>query len=378
MPKKANDQETAYKLLNVGTKFNIPGPFFSFEEMKNGNVNRSYKVNYICDDGTGMAKIRSYIMQRINMVAFNKPIELMENIDKVTSFIQENFPEATCLDFHHTDDGNNYYLEDDSFWRVYTYIPSVTFNSGGNLVVVRNTGRAFGNFQVMLNDFDASKLHFTIPDFHNTRKRFANLRKSAEENKADRLSKVQAELDWLFSVEDEACCLTDLYNEGKLPLRVTHNDTKINNVLFNEETFDPVAVIDLDTVMPGLVGHDFGDAIRFAANFVEEDCPDTSKAGLDLNTFWAFAEGFLSQTATTLTDMEVDTLAASCFAITVELATRFLADYLDGDIYFKVKNQNHNLVRTQTQIALAKDMHSKLDAMNAICRNCCEKYRKNH
>lgn len=166
-----------------------------------------------------------------------------------------------------------------------------------------------------------------------------------------------------------------MFNAGKLPLRVTHNDTKINNVLFDEQTHQALVVIDLDTVMPGLVGHDFGDAIRFASNFVEEDCKDADKAGVNLNIYWAFAEGFLKETAVTLTENEVDTLGISCFSLACELATRFLDDYITGDKYFKIKYPDHNLVRTRCQIALAKDMRSKMDAMNAIVRDCWMRYR---
>lgn len=365
----------ARKLLEVGERFRIPGLFFSYEEIKGGNVNHTYKVNYIDDDGKGMARICTYLVQRINTVAFTHPVELMENIEKVTGYIEAHSPEATTLHFAHTDDGLNYWMDEEGFWRLYKFIPSVTFNQGRNTLIVRNTGVAFGEFQMLLRDFDASELFFTIPDFHNTRKRYENLKRAAAENRAGRAAECQEELAWLLAAEEEACRLTDLYNEGKLPLRVTHNDTKINNVLFDPDTLDPVVVIDLDTVMPGLVGHDFGDAVRFAANFAEEDCEDTDKIGLDLNTFWAFTEGFLSKTASALTPLEIETLAPSCFALACELSTRFLADYLDGDIYFKVKRDKHNLIRTKAQIALAKDMQKKMDAMTAICLECGRKYQ---
>ena len=166
---------------------------------------------------------------------------------------------------------------------------------------------------MMLADFDASQLFYTIPDFHDTRKRYARLKADMEADPCGRVAEVRQELEWLLSVEDEACKLTDLFNAGKLPLRVTHNDTKINNVLFDEQTHQALVVIDLDTVMPGLVGHDFGDAIRFASNFVEEDCKDADQAGVNLNIYWAFAEGFLKETAATLTENEVDTLGNPLF-----------------------------------------------------------------
>ena len=374
--KNRNNPELARQLLHVGEKFCIPGPFFSYEEIKMGNVNHTYKVNYIRDDGSGMAQIKSYLVQKVNTYAFQHPLELMSNIDKVTEYIHEKYPDIKCLHFHHTKERHNYLEGEEGFWRLSNYIPSVTFNSCDDLSVVRSAGQAFGNFQQMLADFDASSLFYTIPDFHNTRSRYAKLKEEIARDPCGRVAKVRQELDWLLSVEDEACKLTDLYEAGKLPLRVTHNDTKINNVLFDEETLRPLVVIDLDTVMPGLVGHDFGDAIRFAANFVEEDCPKADEAGLNLNVYWAFAEGFLKETAPTLTEMEVETLGNSCFTLTCELATRFLADYLVGDKYFKINGPEHNLIRTRCQIALAKDMQTKMDAMNAIVRDCWQRYRK--
>ena len=369
------NSEVARKLLKVGEAFKIPGPFFSYEEIKMGNVNHTYKVNYIRDDGSGMAKIKSYLVQRVNTYAFQRPLELMSNIDKVTEYIHSNFPNVKYLHFHHTPERQNYLMDEDGFWRLSNYVPSVTFNSCDDLEIVRSAGQAFGDFQMMLSKFDASSLYYTIPDFHNTRKRYEKLKADMAADPCGRVSEVREELDWLLSVEDEACKLTDLYEAGELPLRVTHNDTKINNVLFDEETLKPLVVIDLDTVMPGLVGHDFGDAIRFAANFVEEDSTEAEKAGVNLNIYWAFAEGFLKETAPTLMEAEVATLGNSCFTLACELSTRFLDDYITGDKYFKINYPQHNVVRTRCQIALAKDMQKKMDAMNAIVRDCWVRYR---
>ena len=368
--------DVAHKLLKVGEAFRIPGPFFSYEEIKMGNVNHTYKVNYIRDDGSGMAKIKSYLVQRVNTYAFQRPLELMSNIDKVTEYIHAKYPHVKCLHFHHTAERNNYLMDEDGFWRLSNYVPSVTFNSCEDLEIVRSAGQAFGDFQMMLSEFDASSLYYTIPDFHNTRKRYEKLKADMAEDPCGRVAEVREELDWLLSVEDEACKLTDLYEAGELPLRVTHNDTKINNVLFDEESLKPLVVIDLDTVMPGLVGHDFGDAIRFAANFVEEDSPEADKAGLNLNIYWAFVEGFLKETAPTLTEAEAETLGNSCFTLACELSTRFLDDYITGDKYFKIKDPKHNLTRTRCQIALAKDMCRKMDAMNAIVRDGWVRYKK--
>ena len=368
--------EVARKLLQVGEVFRIPGPFFSYEEIKKGNVNHTYRVNYIRDDGTGMASIKSYLVQRVNTYAFQRPVELMRNIDRVTEHIRKKRPDSKCLHFHHTAEGLNYLMDKDGFWRLSNYLPSVTFDTCDDLNVVRRAGQAFGDFQMMLSDFDVNQLYYTIPDFHDTRKRYEKFKADVAADPCGRVGEVREEIDWLLSVEDEACRLTDLYAAGGLPLRVTHNDTKINNVLFDEKTHEALVVIDLDTVMPGLVGHDFGDAIRSTANFVEEDCPDAAKAGVNLNVYWAFAEGFLKETASTLTEAEVATLGQSCFALACELASRFLDDYLIGDKYFKTRMPGHNLLRTRCQIALAKDMRLKMDAMNAIVRDCWERYKK--
>ncbi len=354
------------KLLEVSRLFRIDYEYLGYETIQMGNVNRTYKVNFMLPEG----KPKSFLVQNVNTYAFRNPVGLMDNIDKVTEHIRAKKPGQLALHFHHTADRKTYVADGKNFWRMTNYVPSVTYNSVTDLAVVRNAGAAFGEFQMDLEDFDISELIETIPGFHNTRQRYENFRKAVQENKAGRADEVREEIDFLLSVEDRACTLTDLQQAGEIPLRVTHNDTKINNVLFHPETKASMIVVDLDTVMPGLMGHDFGDAIRFAANFVEEDCRDYEKVGVDLEVFRAFAEGFLSKTAKTMTPKELDTLALSCFVLTAELATRFLADYLDGDLYFKTNAPDHNLVRTRCQIALAKDMLKKMDRMEAIIREC--------
>ena len=354
------------KLLEVSRLFRIDYEYLGYETIQMGNVNRTYKVNFMLPEG----KPKSFLVQNVNTYAFRNPVGLMDNIDKVTEHIRAKKPGQLALHFHHTADRKTYVADGKNFWRMTNYVPSVTYNSVTDLAVVRNAGAAFGEFQMDLEDFDISELIETIPGFHNTRQRYENFRKAVQENKAGRAAEVREEIDFLLSVEDKACTLTDLQQAGEIPLRVTHNDTKINNVLFHPETKASMIVVDLDTVMPGLMGHDFGDAIRFAANFVEEDCRDYEKVGVDLEVFRAFTEGFLSRTAKTVTPKELDTLALSCFVLTAELATRFLADYLDGDLYFKTNAPDHNLVRTRCQIALAKDMLKKMDWMEAIVREC--------
>lgn len=354
------------KLREVCELFRIEGTFLGYETIQVGNVNKTYEVKFLLPDGTN----KSFLVQNVNTYAFRQPVELMDNIDKVTEHIRRKKPGQVALHFHHTAQRKTYIIDGDNFWRMTNYIPSVCFDNTRDLEILRNAGRAFGEFQQQLSDFDPDALVETIPGFHNTRKRFENLAASVAADPVNRVAEVQEELNYLAQVRDMACTLTDLQNQGKMPLRVTHNDTKINNVLFSPVDHKPKVVIDLDTVMPGLVGHDFGDAIRFAANFVAEDSREPEKAGVNLEIFQAFAEGFLEHTAGTLTQMELDTLALSCFCLTVELATRFLADYIDGDKYFKVLSPDHNLVRTRCQIALAKDMQKKLPQMERIIRAC--------
>lgn len=360
--------ELYQKLEEVSRLFRIDYEYLGYETIQMGNVNRTYKVNFMLPEG----KPKSFLVQNVNTYAFRNPVGLMENIDKVTEHIRNKKPGRLALHFHHTADRKTYVVDGNNFWRMTNYVPSITFNSVANLDVVRNAGMAFGEFQTDLSDFDIGELMETIPDFHNTRSRYEKLIKSIQEDKAGRAESVREEIAFLLSVQDLACTLTDLQKAGELPLRVTHNDTKINNVLFSPETNEAMIVIDLDTVMPGLIGHDFGDAIRFAANFVEEDCRDYEKVGVNLDVFQAFSEGFLSMTAKTMTDKEIETLALSSFVLTAELATRFLADYLDGDLYFNIKSPDHNLVRTRCQIALAKDMLRKMDDMEKIVRHCVE------
>ena len=354
------------KLEQICRLFRIEGTFVGYEMIQVGNVNKTYECKFILPDG----KPKSFLVQNVNTYAFRHPVELMENIDKVTEHIRAKRPGRVALHFHHTADRKTYVIDGKNFWRMTNYIPSVTYDMAPSLELTYNAGKAFGEFQMQLADFKPEDLFETIPDFHNTRARFEKLIASVQADPVGRVAQVQEELNWLMSVQDKACTLTDMLQAGQLPLRVTHNDTKINNVLFEKGGVAPLVVVDLDTVMPGLVGHDFGDAIRFAANFVQEDCVEFEKAGVNLDVFRAFAEGFLSMTAKTLTENEINTLALSCFVLTVELSTRFLADYIDGDLYFKVNGPDHNLVRTRCQIALAKDMLNKLPQMEAIVREC--------
>ncbi len=337
-----------------------------------GHINRTYKIDVAHGDGTK----GSYMVQAVNTYAFKNPVAVMHNIALVTEHIRAKKPGAPALHFYCTCEGNPYFFEQEIFWRVYNFTPAVTHNTCTDLEIVHNAGKAFGEFQLLLADFDPDQLNITIPDFHNTRQRYRKLEEDVIADPFGKVAEVQEELDWLFEVKDIACRLVDMLDGGKLPLRVTHNDTKINNVLFEEDGKEAILVIDLDTVMPGLVGFDFGDAIRFAANRVEEDCKDFMSAGVNMDVFRAFTQGFLRDTAEKLTREEVDTLALSSFVMTTEVAVRFLDDYIVGSPYFKISYPEHNLDRARCQIALAKDMLARMDEMEAIVQECASRYQK--
>lgn len=360
------------KLMKVCEGFCIDGTYIGHELIQIGNVNKTYQVKVRLTNGNE----KSFLVQNLNTYVFKNPVKVMDNIDKVTEHIRAKHPNRLALHFHHTKDRKTYIESGKDFWRMTNFIPSITYNVVEDLNVVRNAGRAFGSFQVDLSDFDSNALFETIPNFHNTAKRFEALEATVAADPCGKVAEVQEDLEYLFSVKEQACRLTRMWEAGKLPLRVTHNDTKINNVLFDEQGDTALVVVDLDTVMPGLVGHDFGDAIRFASNFVEEDCPEYDKVGVNMDVFRAFTEGFLEKTAGALTQEELDTLALSCFVLTLELAVRFLDDYIQGSPYFKINYPEHNLVRTRNQIALAKDMQKKLSQMERIVKDCVATIQK--
>ena len=352
------------KFQKIGDEFRLPGTVVNVDTVSRGNINYTYCVTY---ENKGRKK--SYMFQRVNTFVFKDPVLIMENIDKVTSHILNANTGKAALHFHHTKDGSNFIFDDDgSFWRVMNMVKSVTFDTCDDLDVIRNTGEAFGRFQMQLSDFDASLLHETIPDFHNTKKRLDTLFADVDADPCDRAALAKDEIDYIASVRERAGELSVRYESGEFPIRVTHNDTKANNVLFDPKTKKSLVVIDLDTVMPGMAMYDFGDAVRFIANTAEEDEKDVTKVSFDTEKFRAFCEGYVGQVWDALTPPEIDALVPACFAITIELASRFLDDYLTGDKYFKVTYPEHNIVRTRCQLALAKDIDRKSDELAAIVR----------
>ncbi|MBE5817200.1 MAG: aminoglycoside phosphotransferase family protein [Clostridiales bacterium] len=353
-------------IRRVCKKFGRTGEIIDVQEIKIGNINKTYLVIF--------SDTEKYILQQVNTYVFKHPDEIMANISAVTAHLKNKYAVAgkshyrRVMDFITTDKGEyGIQLEDSSFWRLCIYVDrSVSYNTVSDLSLLRKSGAAFGEFEALLADFDADSLYETIPGFHNTAKRYENFLKSVENDAAWRRASVQEEIDFVIERAELAKKLTTLHEEGVLPNRVTHNDTKYNNILIDIDTNEPLCVVDLDTVMPGLVAYDFGDAIRFAANTTIEDDPDTSKVSLDLACFEAFADGYLSRLKGFLTNDEIIHMTTGALTMTYELVIRFLTDYLDGDKYFKIKSPTHNLERTRNQIALLKDMERKEAQMIAI------------
>ncbi len=357
-------------LTVIGKKFRLEGEIYSFNPITMGNINATYKVTYMREDKT----LKPYLFQRVNTHVFKSPVKIMENIDRVTTFIREKYPDQITLHFHHTDEGLNYFVQDgESFWRVVNFVDSVTFNASDDLAVIEATGKAFGRFQTQLSDFDGAQLYETIPDFHNTKKRLDTLLAHVKEDAYGRVREVESEIRYIEESYALAAELSVLFAEGKLPKRVTHNDTKCNNVLFDRATKEPLVVIDLDTIMPGMSMYDFADAVRFIANTAVEDEADTTKVFFDTAKFRAFAKGFIGATQGSLETIEIANLVKATFAITIELASRFLDDYITGDKYFKCVYPKHNLVRARCQLTLAKDIQRKWEELEWIVRDVIEK-----
>lgn len=359
------------ELFKIAGKFALPGRPEEIRELKSGIINDTFLASYSLPDGS----LKKYIVQRINPSVFPDPSGIMKNITRVTGWIKEKNlisgldPERYGMNFLVAEDtGLNFYKDGEkNIWRVCDFIcDSTGFEETDDPYVMCEAGRAVGRFQKLLCDFDAESLSETIPDFHNTEKRFADFERHLAEDKFARAASVREEADYLISAKEKACMLCGMKTAGEIPVRVTHNDTKLSNVLFDKESGKALTLIDLDTVMPGLAAYDFGDALRTGANTAAEDEKDLSKVSFDLKKASAFAEGFVKEAGSILTADEAKTLKWGIFSITVEQAVRFLDDFISGDVYYKTDHPGHNLERVRCQIALAKDAEKKLGELGKI------------
>ena len=331
-----------------------------------GQINYTFLIT--TDNG------KQYILQRINTHVFKKPVELMENVISVTEHIRSKVDDpAKALHFIPALDGKYYYRDERRrYWRCYEFVGGFCLEAPESDADFYESAVAFGRFQEQLADFPADTLHETIPNFHNTPDRYRQLHKAMDEDACDRLQYVQKEIDFIMEREREAGTIQHMLESGELPLRVTHNDTKLNNVLLDMRTRKALCVLDLDTVMPGSSLFDFGDSIRFGAATAPEDVQELSRMNLDLHLFDVYTRGFLDG-CHTLTRKEIELLPLGAKTITLELAVRFLTDYLESDHYFRTQYPDHNLVRTRAQLKLVAEMEDKWYQMQKIVKKYVER-----
>ena len=350
-------------MLDIVYRFRLQGTPIGSIEFGSGHINRTYLII------TNHPHL--YILQNVNTRTFPDAHGLMRNVILVTEHIRKKVQDPRqVLQLISTTEGQLYILEENNqLWRMYEYVTdSICLNQAETSEDFRQAGKAFGIFQRQLTDFPADQLTEVIPDFHHTPRRYDALHKAINQDRMNRAAGVKEEIDFYLEHEPVASELVSLLECGKLPLRVTHNDTKLNNVMFDEVTREPLCIVDLDTVMPGLTAYDFGDAIRFGASSAAEDEQDLRKVYLSLELFKAFSEGFLSVCGDSLTSLERDTLVEGARLMTLECGSRFLTDYLQGDTYFHIARPNHNLDRARTQMALVRDMENKWTQMKKIIR----------
>ena len=349
--------------------FQLDGNPIFCEEFGHGHINTTLKIT--TDTGA------EYVLQKINKYVFRNPIRLMANVSSVTEYLRQRVEDPRmALHFIPTQKGIFYHRDrKGEFWRMYDFVGGFCMDTPETEEDFYQSALAFGRFQELLSDFPAQSLYETIPEFHNTIDRYRQFKASVEIDPCGRVSQVPGEIKFLLDRENLSGTLQRMRENGELPLRVTHNDTKLNNVLLDRQTRKSLCVLDLDTVMPGLSLYDFGDSIRFGAATAAEDEPDAEKMSMDLHLFEVYTRGYL-EAAPSLTDKEVEMLPMGALIMTLELATRFLKDYIDGDLYFKTEYPEHNLIRARTQIALVADMQAKWNEMQEIVAKVAAEIRK--
>lgn len=345
------------------------------ERYGSGHINDTFLV--IVKDGDAEKK---YILQRMNHEIFKDVDGLMNNVSGVTAYLRDIIikeggdPERETLNLVPDVNGNLHHVDSiGSHWRVYLFISeATTYNQVEKIEDFYQSAKAFGHFQNLLAGYPVERLVETIPAFHDTPKRFETFLQAVKEDVCGRAASVQEEIAFVMDRKEELGAVMDLQRAGKMPYRVTHNDTKLNNIMIDDNTGEAVCVIDLDTIMPGASVFDYGDSIRFGANTAAEDETDLSKVTLSLELFEAYTKGFLEGCAGKLTDIEVQMLPMGAKLMTFECGMRFLTDYLQGDTYFKIHREGHNLDRCRCQFALVKDMEAKWDEMAKIVSNCAK------
>ncbi len=361
---------TIDRILKIAGVFMTDGKPIKAVPFGGGHINGTFLIT--TDTG------KKYTFQSINANVFKRPHEVMSNIALVLEHIKgkviANGGDASreCLEPVKTKNGELLYTTDDGgYFRMYVFVEGNVYDAVEKPEHFYCAAKAFGTFQNHLSDFPADKLFETIPNFHNTIWRFENLEKAVKEDKCGRLSEVREQVEFALARKGEAGRVLSAIADGSVPLRVTHNDTKFNNVLLDNEG-NAICVLDLDTVMPGSLLYDFGDSIRFGATHAAEDEPDLNKVDVDLELFESYTKGFLEAIGDRITEGELSLLAFSAKLMTLECGIRFLTDYLEGDTYFKTHFPKQNLLRTGTQLKLVWDMEQKMDKMEAIVKKYCK------
>jgi acetyltransferase-like isoleucine patch superfamily enzyme len=338
-----------------------------------GHINETYAVYMPGPEGTDVPR---YVLQRVNIHVFKNPAQVMENIFSVTEYLREVIRkeggdlDRETLSYIKTKSGDTYFEDADGQpWRCLHYVPnSICHQTVEEPQQFYQSARSFGHFLKQLGDYPAEDLYETIPRFHDTVKRFRDFSEAVRKDVKNRAGQCREEIDFALAREADCGVLMKQLQEGVLPLRVTHNDTKLNNILFDADTDQGLCIIDLDTIMPGLAANDFGDSIRFGASTAEEDEPDLSKVHFDIHLYELYVKGYLEMARDVLTPAEIDSLPWGARLMTLECGMRFLADYLQGDVYFKTAYPDHNLVRARTQFRLVKEMEEQFDSMYEILR----------
>ena len=347
----------------------LPGTVADVARHGKGHINDTFCVVCKTPEG-GTAR---FILQRLSQAAFPHPEEVMENFVGITSYLRREIlaeggdPLRETLSLVKTGDGADFVTDAEGrAWRLMPFIENADCYQSATPELFAASGRAFGRFQYMLRDYPARTLHETIPHFHDTESRFEQFLAALEADKLNRAEGVSPEIQFILRRKVDCGVALRALREGKLPLRVTHNDTKLNNILIDRDTREGICIIDLDTTMPGLAINDFGDSIRFGANHCMEDEQDLTKVNFDISLYEVFTRGFLEGARGSLTSAELEYLPWGARLMTLECGIRFLTDYLDGDHYFHVSHPRQNLDRARTQLKLVKDMEEQFDAMGAV------------
>ena len=356
-------------LAEVLTHYDFPATLLGAVRYGQGHINDTFCV--LCQPQEGEC-IR-FILQGLSSAAFPHPEELMENFIGITSYLRKAVaenggdPSRETLGLIQTKDGKDFYTDsNDKVWRLSPFIENTDCFQSATPELFEASARAFGRFQHMLQGYPAETLHETIVKFHDTEDRFAKFVAALEADKLDRAKDIQPEIQFVLDRKADCSVALQALREGKLPLRVTHNDTKLNNILIDRDTHEGICVIDLDTTMPGLSINDFGDSIRFGANHSKEDEKDLTKVNFDIDLYEVYTRGFLEGAQGSLTPAELEYLPWGARLMTLECGIRFLTDYLDGDHYFHIHRPGHNLDRARTQFKLVQDMEEQFDAMAAV------------